>query len=65
MYSLTPPLNLTKCLLKLKEHWGIIVPQQFLKGPLKQLDWMECFFKDLQKLSKLKLYSKYCIYICA
>lgn len=58
MYSLTPPLNLTKCLLKLKEHWGIIVSQQFLKGPQKQLDWVECFFRDLQEISKLKIHFK-------
>lgn len=54
MYSLKPPLSLTKCLFKLKEHWSIIVPQQLFKGPQKQLDWVECFFKDLQETSMFK-----------
>lgn len=52
VYSLTLPLNLTKCLLKLKEHWNIIAPHQLLKSPQNQLDFLIGFFKELQQMCK-------------
>lgn len=51
-YSLTLPLNITKCLLKLKEHWITIAPHQKHKIPQKQLDWLIYFFEDFQKNCK-------------
>lgn len=55
MYSLKPPLNLTKCLLKLKENWIIVAPQHIFKTPQKQLDWLVSFFKDLEETGKFGL----------
>lgn len=53
IYSLTPPFNLIKCLLILKEHWNLIAPEQLLfKTPKRQLDWLINFFKNFQKSCK-------------
>lgn len=56
IYSLTPPFNLIKCLLKLKEHWNIIARHQLFKNPQKEIEWLVWFFKDLQITCKLKLH---------
>lgn len=52
IYSLIPPLNITKCLLKLKEHWNTIVLHRICKAPQKQLDWLIHFFEDFQQMCK-------------
>lgn len=53
IYSLTPPLDLINCLLKLKEYWNVIAPQQLLiKSPKKQLDWLIIFFNELHQSCK-------------
>lgn len=51
---LKPPLNLTKCLLALKDNWNIIALQQPLKPPLEQIEWLLSFSKDLQENCKFK-----------
>lgn len=56
IYLLTPPLNLSKCLIALKKHWHIVAPQQSLKKvPATQLDYMEYFFNDLKQICELRL----------
>lgn len=66
MYSLRPPLDLTKCLLALKDNWNIIALQQTSKPPQKQIEWLASFFDDLKKTCKSQLHITYFVtyYFC-
>jgi len=56
VYSLSIPFNLIQLLVKLKEYWNIVAPQQLLKAPKKQLEFMEYFFNDIKLICKLILH---------
>ncbi|XP_050423312.1 uncharacterized protein LOC126835047 isoform X2 [Adelges cooleyi] len=46
IFSMSLPINLNQMLIKMKENWHIVAPQQLFYTPKNQLKWLANFFKD-------------------